>query len=465
MPGALITGRSPATLWRSVRRLLALGMLTFGALLALGLPASAHADLLSSSPANGAVLAAVPQQVVLVFSDQVTSALSSVRVTGPDGRRADTGPAQDAPAESERLTVTLGPDSHPGTYVLVWRATTANDGHTTTGTLTFSVGSPDHPAAAVPRPAHDAVTDAVLDTTVWLGLAGLALLVGGAALRFCRPGRPVDATAGVEPEGARWPRSLGWGVLLTATVAQLFVHGPAGQGHPLTKVFDRALLSATLETREGYALVARILLLAVVAAVGEALLRRPWGAAPAAVLVLVLGTTWSATSHASTGSWQPLALLSTTVHLTAMAVWAGGLFGMVLLLGSGGADADAERRVIAARFSRLALVAVAVLAGTGLYQAFREVSGFSELTGTSYGRLVLIKTGILAVVIAVAAVGRARLARRTANSPYGLRRIVVLELVGIAALLIATVLLISTPPARDASTGPQAHAPTTPARP
>ncbi|MFJ9167366.1 copper resistance CopC/CopD family protein, partial [Lysinibacillus fusiformis] len=342
----------------------------------LGLPASAHADLLSSSPANGAVLAAVPQQVVLVFSDQVTSALSSVRVTGPDGQRADTGPAQDAPAESERLTTALAPDAHPGTYVLVWRATTAADGHTTTGTLTFSVGSQGHPAAAVPRPAHDAVTDAVLDTTVWLGLAGLALLVGGAALRFCRPRQPVAATGAVEPEGARWPRSLGWGVLLTATVAQLFVHGPAGQGHPVTKVFDRALLSATLETREGYALVARILLLAVVAAVGEALLRRPWGAGPAAVLALVLGTTWSATSHASTGSWQPLAVLSTTVHLTAMAVWAGGLFGMVLLLGSSGADADGERRATATRFSRLALIAVAVVAGTGLYQAFREVSGF-----------------------------------------------------------------------------------------
>ena len=484
MPGKLTADllRSAVRRSESARRLLTLGVLTFGVLLALALPASAHADLLSSSPADGAVLAAEPQQVVLVFSEEVTAGLSSVRVTGPDGRRVDSAPVQDAQAESERITVALVPDPQPGTYVLNWRATTADDGHTTSGTLTFSVGSPGRPAASGVLDAHDRVTDAALDTAIWLGFAGLALLVGGTAIRLCHPRRPLGAAASAEPasgdavssdlparEGgsavARWPGAFGWGVLLVATVAQLFLYGPAAQGSSIGKVFDRTLLSATLDAREGHALVARILLLALVAAVGETALRRAWGLAPAAALALGLGTTWSVISHASTGAWQPLALAVTTLHVTAMAVWAGGLFGMVLLLTRGRSDPDAstEQGVTAARFSRLALISVAVLAGTGLYQAFREVSSFSDLTGTAYGRLLLTKTGILALVIVVAAVGRARVARAAGSRPHGPRRIALLELVGITALLVVTVILIGTPPDNDAQAPPHTHAATAPA--
>ena len=488
MPGKLTADllRSAVRLSESARRLLTLGVLTFGVLLALALPASAHADLLSSSPADGAVLAAEPQQVVLVFSEEVTAGLSSVRVTGPDGRRVDSAPVQDAHAESDRITVALVPDPQPGTYVLNWRATTADDGHTTSGTLTFSVGSPGRPAASGVLDAHDRVTDAVLDTAIWLGFAGLALLVGGTAIRLCHPRRPLGAAASAEPasaepasgeavspdlparEGgpavARWPGAFGWGVLLVATVAQLFLYGPAAQGYSIGKVFDRTLLGATLDTREGHALVARILLLALVA-VGETALRRAWGLAPAAALALGLGATWSVISHASTGAWQPLALAVTTLHVTAMAVWAGGLFGMVLLLSRGRSDpgANTEQGVTAARFSRLALISVAVLAGTGLYQAFREVSSFSDLTGTAYGRLLLTKSGILALVIVVAAVGRARVARAVGSRAHYLRRLALLELVGITALLAVTVILISTPPDNDAQAPPHTHAATAPA--
>ncbi|MFC8448722.1 copper resistance protein CopC [Kitasatospora sp. NPDC057223] len=471
MPGRLTADlpRSTSRLSGPVRRLLTLGLLTFGVLLALALPASAHADLLSSSPADGAVLAAEPQQVVLVFSEEVVLGLSSVRVTGPGGQRLDSAPAQDANAESERLTVGLRPDPHPGTYVLDWRATTADDGHTTTGTLTFSVGSPSHPAASGAPVTHDRVTDAVLDAAAWLGFAGLALLVGGTAIRLCHPSsRGTEATeprsGKRELQGARWPGALGWGVLLAGTVIQLFVYGPATQGYSAAKVFDRALLSTTLDTREGHALVARIILLALVAAVGEAVLRRPWGLAPAVLLTLGLGATWSLVSHASTGAWQSAALVVTTLHVTAMAVWAGGLFGMAVLLARVGSEAglSTEQRVTAARFTRLALSSVGVLVATGLYQAFREVSGLGELTGTSYGRLLLIKTGLLALILLVAAAGPTGTARTTGNGPRALRRAVLLELVGISALLVVTVVLTSTPPARDAAAPPRTPAVTAP---
>ena len=259
-------------------------------------------------------------------------------------------------------------------------------------------------------------------------MAGLALLVGCTALRrYCLP-------AAVGPPWAadlRRPAVLGWTAVLAGALVQLFVQGPATQSDSLAHTGDRALLAATLSTHAGHALVARIALLALVAAVGEPLLRRAAGSVAAVLLTLALTATWAETSHASSGTLVPLALLVTTLHVSAMAVWGGGLVALVVLRVDG---------TVAARFSRLALGAVLLLAATGLYQAFREVGSLGALTGTSYGRLLLLKTAGFLLVLAVAAAARAGVAR--------LRRAVLLELAGVGVLLVVTVLLIGTAPAR-----------------
>ena len=41
---------------------------------------------------------------------------------------------------------------------------------------------------------------------------------------------------------------------------------------------------------------------------------------------MALAATWAATGHASTGIQVPFAVLSDVLHLSAMAVWLGGLF-------------------------------------------------------------------------------------------------------------------------------------------
>ena len=448
-----------------LRRLVTACALALVAVLALAGPAAAHADLVSSSPSDGAVIAAEPQQVTLVFSEAVTLKLSSVRVIGPDGRRVDSGTPQATGPGDDGIAVTLAADPQQGTYVLDWLATAADDGHATSGTLTFSVGTPSRAAVTSGFGAPDRITDAVLDVGVWLGFAGLALLVGCAAIRLhCLPG-----------SGLRWPATLGWTVLLVGTLVQLFVHGPSTQGESLAHLADRPLLAATLSSHEGHMLVARTILLALVAVVGDMVLRRAGGTVrgpltgpvTAVVLTLALAVTWGETSHAASGTLVPLAVAVTTLHVTAMAVWAGGLFTILVLLTRGperGVERGVERETAVdggtgtelgaatARFSRLALVSVVVLAATGLYQAFREVGSLTALTGTSYGRLLLVKAAVFLLVIAVAAGSRAQVSRRreqraVAQDTAALRRSVLLELVGVTVVLIVTVLLIGNAPA------------------
>lgn len=44
-----------------------------------------------------------------------------------------------------------------------------------------------------------------------------------------------------------------------------------------------------------------------------------------------------------------------------------------------------------------------VLTATGIYQSWRQVGSWSALTGTGYGQLLLVKVGLVAVLVGVAA--------------------------------------------------------------
>ena len=90
-----------------------------------------------------------------------------------------------------------------------------------------------------------------------------------------------------------------------------------------------------------------------------------------------------------------------------------------------------------------------MLAATGLYQAYRELGSFGALTGTHYGRLLLAKAVLVLLVLAAAASSHARVRRaRTATDTPDVRRSLLAELAGITGVLVVTVLLIGTAPAR-----------------
>jgi len=68
------------------------------ALLLAPVRASAHAELVESDPADGAVLTEAPAAVTLTFTESVTDP-AYVVVTGPDGGQAAEGPAPQSGAE------------------------------------------------------------------------------------------------------------------------------------------------------------------------------------------------------------------------------------------------------------------------------------------------------------------------------------------------------------------------------
>jgi copper transport protein len=396
-------------------------LLVLGALLTLLVggvagagPASAHAALVKADPRDDAVVKAAPEQVRLWFSEGVLLSADSVKVLGPDGRRADSGDAGHIGSDSATASVGLGSDVPDGSYVVVWKAVSA-DTHPVSGAFTFSIGAPSKTSVNVAeeqQPAGSGLASVLYGIGRYISYAGYALLVGGCVfVTVCWP-------RGARLRLMRRIAVIAWTMLVVGTTALIMLRGPYVNGGGLGRAFDLDVIRAGLATKPGSALVSRLLLLAAAAVFVSVLFgsyaredidaseRRglAWGLGiGGTVLATGLAGSWALSEHASVGLQAGLAMPVDMVHLVAMAVWLGGLVALLAALTRG---LPVERDAVL-RFSRVGFIAVCALAATGLYQGWRQVGSWSALFGTEYGRLLLVK-----IALVVLLVGLARLSRR-----------------------------------------------------
>jgi copper transport protein len=366
--------------------------------------ASAHARFLQSVPANEAVLSKAPTSVRLVFDDTVRagSGMKAIRNGGSSvlgGRPRIVG--------GRTLVIPLRAGLRDGDYTVLWRVL-SDDGHEISGTVAFGVG-----AAGVPPQAALSVDNGPSAQDViarLLFFAGLLTAVGAAFFRLVVAPVPVR--------------------LLLVAFLLVFV-GVSGLLHHVS-----------LSTRFGTAMavgagVAGVgALLAAFVPVFPRLEPLPF---VAALALLPLPTV---AGHALDRGRSWLEIPIDLLHVAAASVWLGGLVGLVLLLRGGG-----EPRRLLRRFSNLALASVLVLVATGVIRAFSELGSVGQLWSTGYGRVLLVKTALLGVLVALGWLNRYRLVPRL--SVGALRRSVAFELLLFAGLVAAVALLTDLPPGRD----------------
>jgi len=121
----------------------------------------AHAELVSSDPADGAVVNPAPTTITLTFSENLDPSKSSFRLLGPDGAVIGTGDATAAKA------MTLEPPPLvDGTYTIKWTSASADDGDIERGQLAFTVQlaaaslPPSEPPSASTGPSASAPASA-----------------------------------------------------------------------------------------------------------------------------------------------------------------------------------------------------------------------------------------------------------------------------------------------------------------
>ncbi|KQY59219.1 hypothetical protein ASD11_06450 [Aeromicrobium sp. Root495] len=94
-------------------------------------PAAAHAALVSTDPADGSTLEALPQEITLTFNEPVGQ--PAIVVTAPDGTRV----SEKASSLDATVTAPLEGEAQKGRYTLAYRVVSA-DGHPIAGETTFT---------------------------------------------------------------------------------------------------------------------------------------------------------------------------------------------------------------------------------------------------------------------------------------------------------------------------------------
>lgn len=127
--------------------------------LAMGLlsgsrPASAHADVQSSSPASGATADAGITSITITFDEEVSVDSSTAELDGPSGAVSGASASVDR-ANRALMTITTPPLA-AGEYTVRWTAVTEDDNATANGSFSFTVSG----GAAAPStdPATSPVT-------------------------------------------------------------------------------------------------------------------------------------------------------------------------------------------------------------------------------------------------------------------------------------------------------------------
>jgi putative copper resistance protein D len=102
--------------------------------------------------------------------------------------------------------------------------------------------------------------------------------------------------------------------------------------------------------------------------------------------------------------------LNQSVHLLASGLWLGGLVPLAAVIfrvtRSTGGPWFAVMRAALLRFSQMGYFAVALVALTGIVNTAMLVGSVAGLTGTPYGRLLLVKIVLFLMMVSLAAVNR-----------------------------------------------------------
>lgn len=307
------------------------------------------------------------------------------------------------------------------------------------GTVLLLWGRSDTPVpAGLPRP--DALTRYGLPLATYAHQAAAALT----------PGLLVLAAALLPTEGKRLApharraarlaavAAVCWAV---ASSALLVLRTADTYAVPTADALDGSLLSAQVATTQGRVLVVAAVA-ALVAAAG-ALCCRTGTALLCVLLPALVGVAAPASGgHAAASGNHDLAVTGMLVHLTAAALWAGGLVALAWYMRSGGPHAAAAAR----RFGGIAAVCLPAVGASGLLSVLARTGDWTALATTRYGALLGAKVLVLLLLTVCGwALRRRLLAGLADGGRAAFRRLLAAELAAMALVFALAVALSRSP--------------------
>ena len=403
------------------------GLATLLSLLCFASDASAHATLVATAPGDGSVVAQAPKMVQLLFNEPVSP--GAIKLIDADGRTRDDATVR----VTDKAVLIALPENLPrGTQVISYRVI-SEDGHPVAGSMMFSIG------AATGTSATQTSFGSVA-ALIWLARIGvyLGLFIGVGGVFFAAWIAPARAGSNVIVAALA--------VGLFSAVESLGLLGLDLLDLPLSDILTAAPWQAAAITSLGPSLAVAVAAMAV-AFMAQRSASAGVARALSALAMAGVGLSLAASGHAATAPPQWLTRPAVFLHGVTVAYWVGALVPLVAM-----AWRPAEGLLaVLNRFSRAAVVAVALLVLTGLALAVVQLESFGALIETKYGLILSIKMVLVAALLGLAALNRFRLTPALASDPLQARpllRSILIECALVVAILAVVAGWRFTPPPR-----------------
>lgn len=436
-----------------------------------GGPGMAHAEVVvavSSSPADGSVVAASPPSISVTFNQNVGSAAKAIIACNGNPAPQSAARVSD---DLRSLVVDIAATPLPkGQCQVLWQVQGLAEAGTSSGSFSFKVQQDTVATVAIaaaatptatttatgaPAAANAAANGAagVAEAPNVGGPLGLARLLSSLTIAALFGGLVLITVAW--PEGVEYILTIrylryAWLLAVASTVVMVICLTAQVTGKSFTASLSPTSWLKLADARPaGVAALARLVL---VAAAGWVAVRPERVIDPATQLPALALPGLAVATMGFSRSGGDLALVGYAAgmtHALAMAVWIGGLLLLARVVLAGPGEDDLAHAVRG--FSRFAAPALLITVATGAIQLYRLDSG--HLFDTTHGRLMLLKVvpvfAMVFVGVATRQFIRARVARAevmTAPMAGRLRRAIGMEAAFGVAVLAITAWMLASPP-------------------
>ena len=375
-------------------------------------PAQAHAQLINTYPLANSVLTTAPANITLTWGEKVQTNSDEVLLADSTGTKVATSYAMKLDTSTNQSTVTLTPSKvlPAGSYIVSWRAV-SRDGHLVGGSYSFGVNQKPVKASQSSLVSYP---DKILQFLFWaLLILAFGSILAGSYFIFV-----ITAFLGIVISGLRI-------VVLSSILPGSYLNSGSSKISLLAIIVYAILLASSMnwvlspnktkrEDNLGWLGTSQLLLIALLFSSQEFFEGHALDLAHPAILKYIAAG-----------------------HLFFAISWAGSVCG--LLLRQTHAQFELTRKI-----NTVSIFSLIPLATTLTFYLARPVNLYTK---SNWALFIAIKILLVAITLALGAFHHLRSKKLASDESFDFKRSLRFEMATFAAILIATVTLVSfTPP-------------------
>ena len=383
----------------------------------LGFPlASAHPFLLDSEPGQGQNAPAGTTQIITNYSEAVEIGFSELRVYDANGNQIDNKDTAYNGGETS-LVVTTQP-LEDGVYTITSKVLSKVDGHLVQAAIVFGVGDVKIDSSLLEGQESSETTFIPESIARFPGLVGQTIVLGGIIVSITiwssQQTRFRDVFTDINEQfKIKFSKIIGYGII--ATFASNFIMLGVQTWRLEASPLD--VIGTTFGTTWLIRMIITIIIIVLWFLMEKKNKISIKEQIPLLVASLILIATTTMMGHGASTELEAPWILD-YAHNLLSSIWIGGVifFAFVALPTITKTDNSTKEKIVLSlipRFSGLFIIAIGILIITGPTLLWFLDDNVTSLTDSTYGKLILIKIGIAAAMIAFGGFNQIKFLRNT----------------------------------------------------